>query len=92
MLKDYLYVYILYTMTTVFELQDGTVIHTKNNKRYRIGLSISNEYRNIKRHKNSKNKIKMIEYYVEDFYLLYPDEIKQHIKKYNGYLVFVIEM
>ena len=38
------------------------------------------------------NKIKMIEYDIEDFYLLHPDEIKQHIKKYNGYLVFVIEM
>lgn len=79
-------------MTTTLQLQDGTIIHTENNKYYRIGLSISTEFRNIKKNKYSKNKIKTIETYIEDFYLLNPEEIKKHIKKYDGCLVFVIEM
>jgi hypothetical protein len=79
-------------MTTKFELQDGTIICTENNKYYRIGLSISTEFRNIKKNKNSKNKIKTVETYIENFYLLNPEEIKKHIKKYDGCLEFVIEM
>ena len=39
---------------------------------------------NKENHKTIKN--------VETFYYLTPDEIKKHIKKYDGVLVYAVEM
>jgi hypothetical protein len=71
-------------MNTTFTLEDGTNISVSDDKQYRIGLSIDVKYRNTG---NTSG-----ETYIESFYLLSPSEIKRHIKKYNGELVYAVEM
>jgi ribosomal protein S4E len=71
-------------MITTFELQDGTKINISDDKQYRIGLSIDLKYKYTRDKSSSK--------YIETFYLLSPNEIKKHIKKYDGELVYVVEM
>jgi hypothetical protein len=76
-----------------FTLEDGTKITTNSKKLYRIGLLMECEWIatafagtkfNKENHKTLKN--------VETFYYLTPDEIKKHIKKYDGVLVYAVEM
>ena len=77
-------------MTTTFELQDGTTINTDDKKQYRIGLSINNDFKNLFK-KHCKN-LKPSSTYIETFYLLTPNEILQHVKRYDGKLVYIVEM
>ena len=71
-------------MSTTFELQDGTNVSVTDDKKYRIGLEIDVKYKNTGNTSGAT--------YVETFYLLSPSEIKKHIKKYEGELVYVEEM
>jgi len=71
-------------MSTTFELQDGTNVSVTDDKKYRIGLEIDVKYKNTGNTSGAT--------YVETFYLLSPSEIKKHIKKYEGELVYAEEM
>jgi len=70
-------------MNTTFELQNGEKINVFDNKYYRIGLLMP-KIINSKYHPTLK--------YIETFYMLNPNEIKKHIKKYEGELVYIVEM
>ena len=88
-------------MITTCELQDGTKINITDNKLYRIGLSMSNDdimgniMGNIMGSKKKKKHNKLSHTspkYIETFYSLSPNEIKRHVKEYDGELVYIVEM
>ena len=85
------------TTITTCELQDGTKINITDNKLYRIGLSMSKDdiMGNIMWSKKKKTHNKLSHTspkYIETFYSLSPNEIKRHVKEYDGELVYIVEM